>query len=253
MKANPAQFDIRKGALIGCGDREYVITHVGSLSQVIAKNLESGSLETLSITDIHLPARKLDKEIQTKDRDLEDVPKEAWEEAQRRLKLIEPLLRLRERGSADAERIAHEHGISFVTLYRWRRRYLDSGLLSSLLPGRPDGGKGKPRLKDAQGEEALRQTIDDYYLTDAQPSFVDTWEYLDQLCHSMEIKTTSFNTLRKRIEWRNRHRNGIRRAGVRLQSAAGSSWLPVDGLHLVDGEQHALSPSHARSRSASGI
>lgn len=217
MTVKPAQIDIRNGTLVTCGDKEYVIVSVSSLTQVIARNVETGGLETLAITNIQ-PVTAKASDNTTQERDLVDVPQERWEEAQRRLKIIQPLLKPSVWGTSPAKIIAEQTGIGITTLYRWRNDYLNSGLLSSLLPFSPEGGKGKSRLKDARMEEAIRHAIDEYHLTDAQSSLAATWQYLDELCQAQGIPTPHIHTLRARIKWRNQRSVVAARKGERAAS-----------------------------------
>jgi putative transposase len=203
MSIATAQLEIRKGAVVTCGGQEHVIVGVSGLNQVIAKNLDTGDLATLAIAQL-LPPPPKRSEPPPKNIELEGIPKEQWDEAQRRLKIITPLLTPQAWGSAPAKSISEKHEISITTLYRWRNDYLNSGLLSSLLPFRPDGGKGKTRLKDARVEEALRLAIDDYYLKNNKPSLAATWEHLDGICQAMEISTPHPLTLRTRIKSRDK-------------------------------------------------
>lgn len=156
-----------------------------------------------------------------------EVPKEDWEEAKRRLAAVKPLLVARKHGDGLAEKIATKVGVSVPTLYDWRKLYLGSGLLSSLLPYKPGGGKGKPRIKNPVVEEALRKTIDEYHLTENKPSVAKSMEYLKRLCESLGVKAPNLHTLRLRIKWRVARdvvaaREGERAASMRFDANEGS-------------------------------
>lgn len=201
MKIPPKLLEIRKGELVLCGGQEFVITNIIALDQVLAKNLKSGELETLSIAHLSPAADKQDEETQARQVDLEGVSTEDWNEAKRRLEIIKPLLLPRKHGDALVNKIAEKNDVSVPTLYNWRRLYLSSGLLSSLLPVHPQGGAGRSRLKDKAAEKIMNDVIQDYHLTDSQPTIVDTLARINELCEAAEVKTPHLNTVRKRIQW----------------------------------------------------
>jgi putative transposase len=96
--------------------------------------------------------------------DLATVDDQDWKEAQRRLALIQPLLRSANRTLEAVRARAREGGVHPVTLYRWMARFEAEGKVSALLPSRPNGGRPKGRLE--AGVEALTQvTIQEVYLT----------------------------------------------------------------------------------------
>jgi putative transposase len=96
--------------------------------------------------------------------DLAELDDRDWAEARRRLDLIGPVAeRARLPRSGMAER-AREGGVEVTTLYRWARAFRTTGLLSSLLPYKPAGGRGKSRLEPAV-EQIVLQTIEEHFLT----------------------------------------------------------------------------------------
>lgn len=201
MKIPPKLLEIRKGELVLCGGQEFVITNIIALDQVLAKNLKSGELETLSIAHLSPAADKQDEETQSRQVDLEGVSTEDWNEAKRRLEIIKPLLVPRKHGDALVNKIAEQNEVSVPTLYNWRRLYLSSGLLSALLPAHPQGGAGRSRLKDKAAEKIMNDMIQDYHLTDSQPTIVDTLARINELCEAAGVRTPHLNTVRKRIQW----------------------------------------------------
>ena len=69
--------------------------------------------------------------------DLAHVDQHDWDEARRRLKLIEPLLQGMICPSSTVTAQAQAGGVVTTTIYRWAQKYRASGLLSSLLPTHP--------------------------------------------------------------------------------------------------------------------
>ncbi|MDD5249054.1 MAG: Mu transposase C-terminal domain-containing protein [Rhodocyclaceae bacterium] len=200
MTSSSVQLELRKGQLVAAGDQEYMVAHITGLDQVVARNLASGQLETVPMSQLRPVLPKMEK-APPKDRDLADVSHDDLATAKYRYETIKPLLKHRARGAAQAEGIAKKLEVSVTTVYRWRKAYLSTGLLSSLLPYHPDGGHRKSRLKDANKEEALTKAVHDYYLTDQKPSKKATHEHLKTLFGEGE-KPPSMKTLRRRIAWR---------------------------------------------------
>lgn len=227
MKVPSAQLDLRKGALVSCAGREYMVAQISDLDKLIAKDIETGRLEALPISLISPSVAGQGDVTEKPGRDLEGLSAEEIATAKERLEIIRPLLKCRQHGNAEAKAIAAKNGLHFSTLYRWRQDYQATGLLSSLLPRRPGGGKGKSRMTDDRAEALINQVIVDYYLTDSKPSIKATWDQLDELCRASNVKTPHINTLRKRLEWRDRRtvvaaREGERVASMRFDANEGS-------------------------------
>ncbi|CAG4884757.1 protein of unknown function [Georgfuchsia toluolica] len=190
-----------KGTEISYLGGKYVITNVIALDKVLAKNLDSGTLETLPIAELRPSGKEADDRETQKNIDLQDVSSEDWEIARHKLELIKPLLRPGAWGSAVAARIAEQSDITLGTLYRWRRDYLDTGLLSSLLPVKREGGRGKARLQDPTVEKIIADNIDNYYKTDAHPTVAATLEKIRIECEAAGLKVPHYQTVRRRVVW----------------------------------------------------
>lgn len=221
-----AFLDLRKGALVSAAGKEYMLAHISQLDKVIAKDIETGDLVTLDVTALGPPLEKENKPNERVQHDLEDLSAEELATARKHLEIVQEMMQPTEHGAAQWKKIAQKYGVHHSTLYRWRDDYLATGLLSSLLRGRPNGGKGKSRLKNEKAEQLLQQSIDEYYLTDAKQSVQATWDYLDELCRAAEIVTPHIGTLRKRIQWRERRdvvaaREGERAAMLRFGAIEG--------------------------------
>ena len=121
-----------------------------------------------------------------------------WHEARRRLDLIAPMLdgELYPR-SLVLER-AQSADVNVTTLYRWARLYRSSGLLSSLLPRKPNGGRGKSRLNPAV-EKILTQTIQEHYLSRQQRTITSTALEVIRRCRDAQLSPPDANTVRLRI------------------------------------------------------
>jgi putative transposase len=96
-----------------------------------------------------------------------------WEEARRRYVLIEPILENTRTPRAVLQQRAREAGVNVTTLYRWAQTFRASDLLSSLLPFKPSGGRGKSRLP-LDVEKLVEKTIGEHFLTKQQRSIRST-------------------------------------------------------------------------------
>ncbi len=197
----PTQMHIDQGELVNYNGQEYVVLKIVSLTQVLARCV--GTKETGLLEIRHLLPWVVTQtgEADKKDLDLLDIPEADWEEAHRRLDAIRPMLIRQERGSGLVERISRETGNSPATLYRWRDYYCNSGLLSSLLPTKRNGGKGKGRISK-EVEAIIEHTLENFYLTDQRQSIKETVERIRGLCNSAHLPMPHWNTVKNRINWK---------------------------------------------------
>jgi len=158
-------------------------------------------------------------------------------EALRRFELIRPVVenvRLPRRVMTER---AREAGVDVTTLYRWARTYRETGLLSSLLPYRPAGGRGKSRLEPAV-EEILLQTVEERFLSPQQSSMRATAAEVARRCRAMQLKVPHPRTVRARIvglpqpEPSRRARAGARLEGLAGGDAADRASRPLDVVRI---------------------
>ncbi len=218
MTTHTSQFNIRPGIEVMCGANQYVITHILDLENVLARHVETRELLTLSIKELRPvePGQADGKKSTATDLDLENISSEHWDEAKRRFSLIQPILGSTERGKAEAVQIAKQHGVGHATLYRWRRDYLNSGLLSSLLPAKPDGGRGRGRLQNSVVEAIIKESIRDHYRTDAHPSVSSTHRKIGELCQAAGQPEPDYQTVRRRILWQSGREMTVDRYGEKV-------------------------------------
>ena len=202
-KENMDQLNIIPGSEVICNGMPYVITHILDLHHVLAKNQGTG--EQISIEIKHLKAPGSNTAVKSTKHDtgidLENITEEQWQEAKRRYELIKPLLSPTERGKAEALHIAKNNGIGQATLYRWRRDYCNSGLLSALLPPRPSGGRGTARLGNKSVEAIIRDTIKTFYGSDQHPSIAATCREIGEKCKLAKLPPPHYETVKRRIIW----------------------------------------------------
>jgi putative transposase len=154
----------------------------------------------------------------------------AWAEAKRRAEIIRPLAEKSEAPAHLARHAGVQLGLTERTVYALIRRYRQSGgLLSSLAPRPPSGGKGKGRLPHA-AETIIAEAIRDEYLTRQKKRAEAVVRAARERCRVAGIAAPSANTIRSRIravksdEAARRREGGARsKAARRLQAAAGQT------------------------------
>lgn len=205
---------LQVGELVRQGPNEYVITKIVDLDRVLARNLDSGKSEVIRVWELSPSQPEMEDQKPEQMRELEEVSDADWAYAKRCLEIIMPLLVRHKRGSNIADQISLESGVSRATLYRWLRFYRNTGLLSSLLPIKRNGGRGKGRLSD-EIEAIIEDRVQNYYLTDQQPTIMDTAAEIRRLCSNAGLPLPHSHTIRKRIEWISERERISRRRGRR--------------------------------------
>ena len=139
------EISLQIGSLVSYQNKSYLIRQLtGNLKTVMLEDLISGRLQNVPIQHLSPVINKPDDASQPII-PLEMVSDEQWAIAQKRLAIIQPLLTQK----ADTElikKIAKDNKLGVATLYRWLKLIETTGQLSTLIPKRSDGGRGKNRL-----------------------------------------------------------------------------------------------------------
>ncbi len=199
---NSPVIDVRKGAIVECGDRKYVITNYVEADRILCREMASGAMVTLKIGNLNKP-RSADAVSLTprNEVDLEAVTTEEWAVAKQRAQIVEPLLEGLPYGEAKYREIAQANSVSLATLYRWAGAYRNSGyLLSSLLLTKRSGGRGKSRLPE-EIEAIIGDYLNNEFLTLQKPSSAEAVRRIRERCMTANVKPPVANTVRLRIAW----------------------------------------------------
>lgn len=194
-------------------NRTYRITHLLDLESLLATDEGTGESKRLYIKDLS-PAASIetrpsveDSTTQYDSQATERAQKEVelglisdadWQEAQRRFAMIRPLLAAPRRAREMVEEQAHAGQVHIATLYRWIDAYLRSERVSSLLPIKRSGGRGKSRLSKEQ-EAIVQATIEDFYLNKQKRSVQKTCDEVTKRCRHAGFEAPHPNTIRNRI------------------------------------------------------
>jgi len=207
---------LEKGAVVTSNGRDYVIVAFADVNLVLAREIASGEKVLLKIGDLNnrvITGKPITSKAHTS-LDLLEISDADWAEAERRLTIITPLLEGQERAGPLYRKVSEENNVSRATLYRWVQAYRNSGLLSSLLPTKRSGGRGKGRLPE-EVELIIADCIENYYLTDQGTSIAATAEEVRRHCANAEIHLPDPQTVRKRILWITEKERMLRRKGRR--------------------------------------
>jgi len=157
--------------------------------------------------------------------ELTEVSPQDWQEARRRLEIIQPL-------AADSDRTRESVGIAARSLqlsvtqaYRLLQRYAADPRLTSLLPhrrGPKSGRSGLPTIVD----EVIQAAIDEVYLTRQKPRVAVLIEEIQRRCRALKALPPSPKAIRRRLQSRSAAQIVSRREG---RKAARDRFAPVTG------------------------
>jgi putative transposase len=217
---------INPGALVGYENRRYRITHVLDLDNVLAKDEVASQSERLAIKDLTLPpidGESAEGKEAHDETELSLVSDEDWQVAEGRFSIIRPLLAIPRRTKQAVAEAALQANVHVVTVYRWIKRYEETGRVSSLLPTKRSGGRGQSRLSP-EVEKVLTATIEDYYLKKLKRSVKNTFKEVVRRCKNAKLEPPSENTVRNRIARLDEERKLKARSGAK---AAREKFSPV--------------------------
>lgn len=202
----------RVGQLVSWQGKEYRITRIVDLLYCLAVGADSETVERLPLKELK-SLKESPKEISVKI-DLSLLTDEEIEVAKQRLAIIEPLLQIgTKRKKADVLQVAEKEGLDETTLYRWIKRYEESGKLSSLVVLRRSD-KGQSRIEDEQ-EEIVKLVINEYFLVQERPSVESGWNEYKSKCEQAGIKPCSKSTFARRVDTICPREKALKRKGPR--------------------------------------
>lgn len=191
----------------------FVIARVLDLESVLGKEIGTGNPQRLAIRELS-PAAEPAEEEPRAEPDILSIPDADWQEANRRYEAIQPLLGSSQRTREEVVAQAALAGVHWTTIYAWIRKFESTERLSSLLPPKPSGGRGKSRL-DPEVETVLQDVIERHYLRSQRPSVASTIEEVNRVCHNAGLPAPHENTVRLRIAVLTDEKKLARRHGAR--------------------------------------
>ncbi|GAB6059291.1 transposase [Desulfonatronum parangueonense] len=182
------------GNYVRKGDFIYRILQVLDYNTVIGVEVESGRSFPLSVAEL-LP---IEEDASISQQDLVEIADAEWQEAERRLAAIRPLVDRFVVGRGEAQKRAEEVGIDTATLYRWLKRYKATNSLLSLIPKKPGWKAGKLRIP-AFAEAVVEEVIQDFYLTSQRTTGTKAVNEVIIRCQKRGIEPPSSRTIRNRL------------------------------------------------------
>lgn len=188
--------------LVYYNGEKHQIHKILDFQYLLLKHPKNG-YERVSINDISTenPTNKKGKNDSHKDRidkELENITEEQWVEAKKRMKIFKPIIDL-QLPVTEIEKIAKKNKISVSTIYRWIKRFNDTGTLTSLIPIENTGGKGKNRLNE-EVDTIINTIIHNSYLTSQNLIVTKVYEKIKNECINAKLTPPNYDTIVRRIK-----------------------------------------------------
>ncbi|MDQ2817795.1 MAG: Mu transposase C-terminal domain-containing protein [Candidatus Eremiobacteraeota bacterium] len=217
---------LKPGLQVASAGRQYIIRQAFSPQALWVEDVETGGFRRLFSSDLEPAApTTTGKRVE----DLASGDDKDWAIARRRLEMIRPLINRQtnapRRSLQDYTTVAEQAGTHYTTIYRWVNCYESTSRLSSLLPEKRDGGRGRSRLSSDR-ETILNDIIQECYLNKQQPSVQAVHHEIARRCKLANCVPPHLNTVRNRIKLLPEKFKLERRAN---KSAAGQKYLPAPG------------------------
>ncbi len=211
---------IRPGSLAFWRNQACIVLELKGLSEAVVRTTDdqvthifrASELSTSPVSNAALTA----KHVFVEDHD--------WAEATERYKLIQPLLVNGRKNLEQVQAAANASGKSVSTIYRWIKRFEETGLVSSLLrSSRYD--KGQPRL-DQELEEIIEKWIQKSYLVPERPTVKKLHQDIKTECEGLGLQPPHVNTIHQRVRDIDEQERHKRRLGPR---SAKDKYRPLRG------------------------
>ncbi|MGH8075715.1 MAG: Mu transposase C-terminal domain-containing protein [Lysobacter sp.] len=220
MSTAPSTFAVQPGTEVLVGQRRKTVTHVLDFNAVLARDAETGHVSQVAIAELE----PIVSGATNASLELERVPEEDWQAAQRRLDIIRPLLGKRDRTRTEVSERANEFELHPNTLYGWLAMYEGSGRLTSLMP-KTRRDKGSRKLS-AEIEAIIRGSIEEVYLTSQRKPVSRVCDDVRRRCLNAGVEPPHANTIRNRIGQLSEPLRMERRRG---RKAADEAFSPIEG------------------------
>lgn len=212
---------IRPGCLAYLRNQACVVLELKGLLEALVRMTEDQSTHIVRVTELRgspvSDSALTAKHIFAEDRD--------WTEAVERHKLIHPLLVNGRKSLDEVQAAAASSGRSVSTIYRWIKRFEETGLVSSLLrTARND--KGQLRL-DQELEDVIEKWIQKSYLALERPTVKKLHQDIKTECEELGLQPPHVNTIHQRVrdideQERHKKRMGPRSAKDKYRPLRGS-------------------------------
>lgn len=168
--------------------------------KVIIREDASGELHVKDISELDFGDKPMINEQY-----VDSISDEDWKEANRRYSIIKPLIEA-ERGmkleinkTVLVRNLSEDHHVGYATIYRWLSAFNTTGLLSSLVPTKRDGGRDKSRLSE-EVVLLMDSVIETHYLNAQKRSKKNTAIEVIRCCKNANLDAPHTNTIYNRIK-----------------------------------------------------
>jgi len=184
---------IRPGQLVYWREKAGRVLELKGFSEVLFRTIDNAETDIVRTCDLTLsPANNtLPKSTHLLGKDKE------WDKAVRRFWLIEPLIGMPNRQMDDVKKLADLNNICFTTVYRWLKRFDETGMVSSLLRS-PRSDKGLKRVSE-EIEEIIAKKIKDEFLVAERPSLQVLHRSIKRECLELDLVSPHKNTVYARV------------------------------------------------------
>lgn len=185
---------VTPGKVAYWNDQSVLILELKGFSKAIVRVIETDSTDIVPVRDLALNPAEAAKNHQSKHLVAED---KEWELALERFEVIKPLLDNPGRTENDVKEVARKEAKGTTTIYRWLKRFEETGLVSSLLrQARTD--KGDHKLVD-EVEELIQAQIEKEYLRKERPSVLKLYRIIKAECIKADLPVPHKNTVYARV------------------------------------------------------
>lgn len=182
------------GQLVFWNNESAIVHELKGLSEAVIRTVESKVTEIVRISDLSTTMLG-DAEVSSNHL---TTRKEEWDVALHRYEIITPILESPSRSASVIEAAASKANKSVPTIYRWLKKFEETGMVSSLLrPARSD--KGNSRI-DKELEAIISKNIESYYLKKERPSVSQLHRRISAECYELEIDAPHINTIHRRVK-----------------------------------------------------
>lgn len=157
--------------------------------------------------------------------ELTEVSSQDWQEARRRLEVIQSLATATGRTRCSVEEAAELLRLSVTHAYRLLKRYESDPRLTSLLPARRGRKQGHNRLA-TMVEQVIQSAIEEVYLTRQKPRVSVLVDEVRRRCRALGLAPPSAKAVRRRLKARPASQLLTRREG---RKAARDRFGPITG------------------------
>ena len=192
MNTGKAVLDIRPGAMVEFNGICCVITNIVDLDTVLLTEVESRKTYQVKVAELSSITNE-----PSSAQDLNTIDAQEWSIATKRFEIIKPLLDNKKRTKKAVEERAVQFGVHANTIYRWLRKYHETGLLTGLFKQhRKD--KGRYRIDD-NVEKIVQSVIEKEYLTKQKKPVQQIINEIKRQCLDAGFAYPHNNTIRARI------------------------------------------------------